>query len=248
MTTFSLQPDLTEQAVASIPSAETLERKLLGYAFPDQFAERLAHEHGWTLAHSLKVLHEYRRFLVLASAAGESVTPSKAVDAAWHEHLTHTRDYWLRLTLLLPSPLHHDPSGGAAGDAEKYAGQYLRTLELYRARFGEPDAGIWPDPDATSPNPTNRFPRWLMLAALWLIGGAALWQFGWWAVAGLVVLGLFLLLKQPHSNKRRSGGNGSGSDDNGFFGDFGGGGGCDTASGDSGCSDGGSSCGSGCGS
>ena len=207
MTAFSFQTAAQEPAFPGIPSFETLTERLLAYDFPAGFAERLADEQGWTLAFAQGVLREYRRFVVLAATAGQSVTPSKAVDAAWHLHLTHTRDYWLRLTPLLPAALHHDPSGNLAEEAEHFAQQYLETLTLYRARFGEPDPLIWPDPlngtDAASPAPprtgTNhpRLQSWLTLLVLWIVGGAALTRFGIWAVVGLIGLGFVLLLAPP---------------------------------------------------
>jgi len=274
MTAFSFQiaaqPQTTqpEPTFPSIPSAETLTGQLLAYDFPAGFAERLAHEEGWTLDAALGVLREYRRFVVLAATAGQSVTPSKAVDAAWHLHLTHTRDYWLRLTPLLPAALHHDPSGNLAGEAEHFAQQYLATLTLYRARFGEPDPLIWPDPlngtGAATPAPprTNnrRLQSGLTLLVLWVVGGAALLRFGSWAVVILIGLGFVLLLARQSAQRPRSTPPAS-SDGDGFlgfssflagFGD----GGCDSSSSDSssGCSSdggggdgGGSGCGSGCG-
>jgi hypothetical protein len=57
------------------------------------FAARLARENGWRPAQAARVIEEYRRFCFLAVTAGHPVTPSDAVDQAWHLHLTYTRDY-----------------------------------------------------------------------------------------------------------------------------------------------------------
>ncbi|TSA83128.1 hypothetical protein FNU79_12400 [Deinococcus detaillensis] len=269
MTAFSLP---TQDQIHSIPSAHTLKGNLLSYEFPSGFAERLAHEHSWTLPFTLEVLREYRRFLVLAATCGQSVTPSKAVDAAWHEHLTHTRDYWLRLIPLLPAPLHHDPSGGSTTESAHFAQQYLGTLELYHAEFGQPDAQIWPNPRlpiSLSPTPRpikRRLSRWLLLAAVWLLGGLALYQFGIWAVAGLALLGVVVAAQLSSPRKRRGGSGGDGNGGSGFFGLLGDLGSSNNSTGDSSCgdnsgdsgncdsggdaggsSDGGGSCGSGCG-
>ncbi|WP_161882437.1 glycine-rich domain-containing protein [Deinococcus alpinitundrae] len=274
MTAFSiqtaaqLQTTQPEPTFPSIPSVETLTERLLAYDFPSGFADRLAGEEGWTLAFALAVLREYRRFVVLAATAGQSVTPSRAVDAAWHLHLTYTRDYWLRLTPLLPATLHHDPSAGLADDSAHFARQYQETLTLYRARFGEPDSLIWPA--AASPEPqhtrTSRrhFPAWLTLLTLWILGGAALFRFGSWAVLGLIGLGFVLLLARrarQSAGRPRSTSSSSGDDSgflsfSGFLAGFDGGSSCDSGSSDSssGCSSdggggdgGGSGCGSGCG-
>ena len=53
------------------------------------FAARLARENGWSDAHAARVMEEYRRFCFLATTAGHEVTPSDAVDQAWHLHLTY---------------------------------------------------------------------------------------------------------------------------------------------------------------
>jgi hypothetical protein len=74
------------------------------------------------------------------------MTPSEAVDQAWHLHLTYTRSYWEDLCgTVLEWPLHHGPTkGGPEGD-RRYHEQYAATLEAYRLAFGEPPPDIWPD-------------------------------------------------------------------------------------------------------
>ena len=72
------------------------------------FTARLARENRWSVAHAERVIDEYRRFCWLAVMAGHEVTPSDAVDQAWHLHLTYSRDYWDRLCgEVLKRPLHH---------------------------------------------------------------------------------------------------------------------------------------------
>ena len=244
MTAFSPQTAAQEPTFPSLPSAKTLTEHLLTYDFPAGFAERLAEEESWTLAFAQGVLGEYRRFLVLAATARQRVTPSRAVDAAWHLHLTYTRDYWLRLTPLLPAALHHEPSGGQAGEAAHFARQYLATLTLYQAHFGDPNPLIWPRPGRAAPRKTGRvqrrFPSWLALLTLWALGGAALARFGIWAVAGLLVLGFVLLAEKQGQGRRHGSADGGAGGCLGLMGDSGSGQ-------DSGCADGGGSCGSGCG-
>ena len=58
------------------------------------FSERLRHENQWSAEYTERVLMEYRRFLYLCVEAGHPVTPSDAVDQAWHLHLCYTRSYW----------------------------------------------------------------------------------------------------------------------------------------------------------
>ena len=109
------------------------------------FTKRLARENGWSPSRARDVVAEYRRFLYLAARAGHPVTPSDAVDQAWHLHLVYTRHYWGVLCPdVLGFELHHGPTLGGAREQSKFGDWYERTLESYRATFGEPPAGIWP--------------------------------------------------------------------------------------------------------
>lgn len=114
-------------------------------AFP--FPARLARENGWTAVHAERVLEEYRRFCFLAVTAPGPVTPSDAVDQAWHLHLTYTRDYWDRFCPdVLGRKLHHDPTAGGPAERHRFHDQYAETLRAYEAAFGTaPPADIWPD-------------------------------------------------------------------------------------------------------
>jgi len=116
-----------------------------GAAF--SFTARLARENGWSLAHAERVVAEYKRFCFLAMIAGQEVTPSDAVDQAWHLHLTDSRDYWERFCpTVLGRPLHHEPSSGGAADGHHYFERYAETLQSYERVFGEcPPPNLWPD-------------------------------------------------------------------------------------------------------
>lgn len=110
------------------------------------FTARLARENGWTVGRAVRVVDEYRRFVFLAMTAGHPVTPSEDVDQAWHLHLAYTRDYWETFCRdVLGGPLHHGPTRGGAAEADRYDGQYRRTLAAYAAAFdADPPADIWP--------------------------------------------------------------------------------------------------------
>lgn len=112
------------------------------------FAARLASENGWTAAFARRVEFEYRRFLALVATGDEPLTPSDAVDQAWHLHLTYTRDYWDGLCRdIVAREIHHEPTSGGPEQREHYRDRYARTLERYRATFdAAPPADIWPDP------------------------------------------------------------------------------------------------------
>lgn len=155
---------------------------------PLSFTQRLARENGWTSAHAARVFEEYRRFLYLAVTAPHPVTPSDAVDQAWHLHLTYTRDYWERLCPeVLGRTLHHGPTNGGREEGERFFEQYALTLRSYEAAFGPAPADIWPDarrrllvdPMARRVHPREAFiiPRRHVWLALVLIAfGLILWR------------------------------------------------------------------------
>lgn len=122
-----------------------------GSSFP--YSRKLARENDWSPAYALRVMREYRRFVLLAMTAGHPVSPSDAVDQAWHLHLTYTRSYWHGLCQqVLGRPLHHEPSRGGAAETAKFASWYAQTLASYRAIFGEdPPADIWPETAGPAP-------------------------------------------------------------------------------------------------
>lgn len=113
------------------------------------FSGRLQRENGWSAKHTAAVMAEYRRFLYLCAEAGHPVTPSDDVDQAWHLHLSYTRSYWDELCGdILGKPLHHGPTQGGSGEAEKFREWYEATLRAYREHFGkEPPATVWPSPE-----------------------------------------------------------------------------------------------------
>lgn len=251
--------------------------EVLNYAFPAAVVRRLQAEQGWHPFRTGRVLQEYRRFLHLAATAPHPVTPSKAVDEAWHLHLTFTRDYWQKLGPLLPTDLHHEPASGEPGDAQEsahYRDQYTRTLETYRLTFGEDaPSDLWPYPaeagQAAPPTAgtvsggKGRKPGRTRLGWGFAFAGMILGSLTLWLTSSLwlaeIVLGLLLLLglgagmAQAQPGRKNSGGYGSSA--GGVYGsDFSGNNindsnsdGSCDSSGDSGGSSCGSSCGGGCG-
>lgn len=114
---------------------------------PLSFAARLARENRWSEAQAARVILEYKRFCYLACTAGHEVTPSDAVDQAWHLHLTYSRDYWeVFCPQVLGAPLHHGPTAGGQVERTRYYDQYAATLNSYEVAFDEPPPpDIWPD-------------------------------------------------------------------------------------------------------
>ncbi|MHB8637835.1 MAG: TIGR04222 domain-containing membrane protein [Fimbriimonadaceae bacterium] len=118
-----------------------------GAAVP--FSARLQRENRWSPAYTLRVIEEYRRFAFLSVAAGHLVSPSDAVDQAWHLHLFYTQSYWGEFCQnALGKALHHNPSQGGRRESRTFDDAYQRTLESYARLFGEtPPPDIWPAPE-----------------------------------------------------------------------------------------------------
>lgn len=115
-------------------------------SFP--FSSRLAKENEWSITYAKRVIAEYKRFAFLAVESGHPVSPSEAVDQAWHLHLTYTQSYWKTFCpAVLQTPLHHNPTKGGAEEKSKFNDWYQKTLQSYRVYFGEPPSDIWPKPE-----------------------------------------------------------------------------------------------------
>lgn len=111
------------------------------------FVGRLARENDWSESYAERVFAEYLRFVYLAAVSTHSVTPSDAVDQAWHLHLCYSRSYWKDLCQeTLGRDLHHGPTRGGGMERKRFWSQYEMTLASYREHFGEnPPQDIWPE-------------------------------------------------------------------------------------------------------
>ncbi|CAJ0703234.1 hypothetical protein LMG18091_03881 [Ralstonia wenshanensis] len=121
---------------------------------PVPYSQRLAEAEGWSRLYTLTVIEEYKRFAYLAVFAGHPVTPSEAIDAAWHLHLQYSKEYWTVFCgEVLRAPLHHAPGIGAQDEDDTYAQHYQQTIDSYRRTFGvEPPADVWPVPEPAQPD------------------------------------------------------------------------------------------------
>ena len=110
------------------------------------FSDRLARENHWSLAYSIRVIDEYKKFMFLAVTSGHVVTPSDQVDQAWHLHMVYTRSYWQDFCgNILQQEIHHGPTQGGASERVKFENLYERTKETYFKKFGvNPPTDIWP--------------------------------------------------------------------------------------------------------
>lgn len=154
------------------------------------FTARLqCEQYGWTRPYAERVTREYTRFLILAAISDRHVTPSEAVDQAWHLHIVYTESYHEWCDALFGRYLHHGPTKGGKAEGERFEDQYEHTLALYERTFGEaPPSDIWP---ATS----KRFDPhdaglWIQPAHYWVIPR----KFAKRAVLGTLAAGMLLLL------------------------------------------------------
>jgi hypothetical protein len=101
------------------------------------------------------VIGEYKRFCYLALIAGQKVSPSDAVDQAWHLHLIYSRSYWDDFCGgVLHRPFHHNPSRGGPDERNKFRSFYEETLKSYRRIFDvSPPQDIWPSPETRYAEP-----------------------------------------------------------------------------------------------
>lgn len=214
------------------------------------FTQRLARENNWSIHFAERVTTAYKNFIFLCMVSPQPVTPSDAVDQAWHLHMTYTESYWNELCgKLLGRPLHHHPTKGGENENEKFFYQYDATLLLYEEKFGEePPQDIWPPAEkrfATgefirvdkSENWVVKKPKTKNLASaivLNLIAAVIGVMSGNWGFMVITALSAIVLLMPANS--------GTGVSSSGC-----GGGGCGTDSGCGGAGGCGSGCGGGCG-
>jgi hypothetical protein len=196
---------------------------------PLSFCQRLARENLWSLTYAQRVFEEYKKFIFLCATGTQPMTPSDAVDQAWHLHLTYTRSYWEQLCgEVLDAPLHHAPTRGGREETDKFRCWYTRTLSAYETCFGAPPpADVWPDAHsrfAAAPYfkrlniqdywllPRQRMMkglRWLGLGGFSIAGLTAcslLDENGLWVftlVFVLPIVGLFMLGRRARRRGRR---------------------------------------------
>ena len=119
---------------------QNLWQKIEAFQFerPDavlKFVDRLARENNWSKDYANRVILEYKRFIFLCCVSNKSVTPSDAVDQAWHLHLTYTKSYWIDLKNITGKEIHHNPTEGGKSENIKFDDQYNYTKSLYEQKF-----------------------------------------------------------------------------------------------------------------
>ena len=85
------------------------------------------------------LLVETLRFLHLVAFYQRKLTPSLAVDLAWHEFILFTRQYAAFCQTTFGRFIHHSPGGK---DQENHR-NFERTIQLYQQAWGAPPAEVW---------------------------------------------------------------------------------------------------------
>lgn len=111
------------------------------------FAGKIAKKQGWKNQFALQAIAEYKKFIYLGLVSDFEVTPSKIIDAVWHEHLLFSKAYREFCTTVIEHPFDHHPELVPMADQTgRFSAQYLDTIALYRKEFGqEPPTAIWGD-------------------------------------------------------------------------------------------------------
>ncbi|WGH79712.1 glycine-rich domain-containing protein [Jannaschia ovalis] len=120
--------------------------RIEAYPLPDDsagrsFKDQLRAEHGISGLTAERAIMDYRRFLYLCALDQGRCVPTQAVDAVWHLHLSHTRDYWQGLVplALKGRAIHHEP-----GAPDGHRADFAATRARYEAEFGAPPPkGMW---------------------------------------------------------------------------------------------------------
>ena len=124
---------------------EVLEKFGSGNASLKAFADKLARKLRWKRHFALMAIWEYKKFVYLGTISSFPVTPSKIIDAVWHEHLLFSKGYRDFCSEVIGRDFDHNPELIPVDEVTAtFKENYLQTLALYRFEFGmEPPAEIW---------------------------------------------------------------------------------------------------------
>jgi hypothetical protein len=85
------------------------------------------------------------QFLEVAAVAEAPVSPSLAIDEAWHAFILHTWDYTEYCQERFGMYVHHQPTAEGVDNKE----HYLLARRIAAERFGDLDETVWPAKPAT---------------------------------------------------------------------------------------------------
>ncbi|PNQ96647.1 hypothetical protein C1S70_22290 (plasmid) [Azospirillum argentinense] len=89
---------------------------------------------GYTPEQATASVEAYRQFLVVVAAKPNLIlVPTKAADAAWHEHILFMDRYEADMKRLVGARVHHHPD---APDAASWQKAVANTQDAFRATLG----------------------------------------------------------------------------------------------------------------
>jgi hypothetical protein len=104
------------------------------------FQHNLRKRGDWTDESARRITEMYRKFLYLKALTGKPVTPSEAIDMAWHLHLEFPADY-----RALCDAVGRDIPHRVVFYENELEEAYVRGRALYEAEFdAPPDRDLWP--------------------------------------------------------------------------------------------------------
>lgn len=108
------------------------------------FVQKLVRENAWSEKRAEQAILEYKKFIYLCVTQNSVMVPSDAVDRVWHLHLLYTKNYWQEFCgQVLLQKVDHNPAQTEEQDTMKQA--YEQTLRMYENTFAQkPPASIWP--------------------------------------------------------------------------------------------------------
>lgn len=100
--------------------------------------ERLIKVDKWKKKHALLAVKQYKNYLFLRKKYSEkNLPPSIEIDAAWHAHILHTKDYSIFCDQFFGYYLHHHPHiQNACRSISELEQMFELTQRLYKKEFG----------------------------------------------------------------------------------------------------------------
>jgi hypothetical protein len=107
----------------------------------DRVIQKLAEQPFWSLQHAKTACQQYQRFLFLIKKYGKNyrLSPSKEIDAFWHQHVLCTKQYHHDCQIIFGKYLHHYPflKKESRKILSKGPHPFEITQKIYCQEFGE---------------------------------------------------------------------------------------------------------------
>lgn len=103
------------------------------------FEHNLRKDGDWTDESARRITMIYRQFLYLKALSGETLTPSEAMDRAWHLHLSFPENY-----AALCAAVGRDIPHRTDLTRKECRAAYERGRAEFQREFGLPDRDLWP--------------------------------------------------------------------------------------------------------